>query len=211
MITRLMSAVDGFILPTSPAERSLWERLSLASGTRPLGTGSPVAKSRPPVTLAVVALVMDVTGAAREGAVDLSGRAVGDAAANLRAITGALAEGMDHGSPDLDLIGWWTDAVMDWTSRARTVLGQGPTLRALRGAECPHCGASIARVRQEGEWWLVPAIAVTWIETAGDDMFSVHALHCRGCGAEWLRGVDLDYLIRSMITTNISSETLALP
>lgn len=171
---------------------ALWPRLQTATGLR--GAGQPSHKSRPPATLSVVSLVVDITLAAREGAQDLANHVDPDTPTNLELIAGALIE-----RPDPDLVDWWTSATIEWTHRARIVLGIVRELpRWVHGARCPSCRAMVATHRQDGETWAIPAIGVTWAE-CGDDQWEVTALHCRACGGTWARGTDLDQLVVTML------------
>lgn len=189
----------------APDGLSLWDRLSSASGQLGGRNGRPSAKSRPPATLTVVVLVMDVTAAAREGALDLTGRLGADVPGNLALVVDAVPR---HPHRD-DLTDWWAAALGDWTERARLALGQTPALlRAVYGAHCPVCAARTARVRVNGEALRVPAIGVDWADD-GDEQYRVATVHCRACGVTWLRGLDLDELIDRMLLTNIGNEVLS--
>lgn len=183
----LETAVDGLV--------ALWPRLALANG-EVRGSGQPSHKSRPPATLAVVALVMDVTAAAREGADDLLGRMHATTPDNLLGVVYALGQ-----RPDPDLIAWWTTAATDWTHRARVLLGEEPNLtRDVYGAQCPCCDAMFVVLATEGEHRLTPAIGVVWQEQA-TQQYEVHLVHCRACSATWARGEDLDQLVLIMLAT----------
>lgn len=190
-----------------PEGVSLWDRLSASSGRMPAGNGHPSAKSRPPATLTVVVLVMEVTVAARESAYDLAGRVEADVPGNLALVVQAI-----RGHPNTEDLGcWWSDALADWTARARLALGQTPSLiRAVYGATCPVCARTVARVRLNGETLRVPAIGIDWVDD-GSDGFEVHSVHCRACGLSWLRGLDLDELIDRMWLTNARAESICIP
>jgi Zn-finger nucleic acid-binding protein len=197
----LTRAIDSLVKPSAS---SLWDHLTTTAGRPPPGGGQRARKSRPPATLSIVALTMDISAAAREGACDLAGRARPDAPTNLRAIAEALSR-----RPDDDLTDWWTGAVVEWVHRARHVLGETPSLvRWVYGAACPFCRASVALVRHNAEVLSVPAIAVDWVE--GDDAevadeYRVIAVHCRACGVTWSRGGELDRLVEMMLRTNVGS------
>jgi hypothetical protein len=179
----------------------LWPRLQTATGGR--GIGQPSHKSRPPATLSVVSLVMEVTAAAQESALDVAGHAYPDTTRNLLGIAEALTR-----NPIPDLVTWWTDAIREWTQRARTLLGLVPELpRWVHGGQCPYCLALVAIVNQDGESWVIPAIGVSWSERPGDE-WEVHSLHCRACGVSWTRGQDLDQLVILMLS-NQSREVLS--
>lgn len=171
----------------------LWPRLVTATGGR--GIGQPSHKSRPPASLTVVTLVMDVTIASREGAQELARRIWPDTRDNLRAVAGVLTR-----VPDQDMIDWWTGAIIDWTGRARTVLGYQPELpRWVHGAQCPFCRATVAHSQQDGEAWVVPAIGVQWVEHS-PEQWEVQAVHCRACGAQWTREINLHLLVEMALT-----------
>jgi hypothetical protein len=204
---RLVRAVGALIEPGEVDTRSLWDRLSGATGVHVQGSGHPTAKSRPPATLACVALVIDITRAAREGAEDLAGRVFASVPSNLYAIVDALDL-----RPDDDLIDWWADSSNEWTNRARMILGQTPQLLAsMHGAVCPYCRATTVRSKHQGEWWVIPAIHVQWdsSDTVAQE-YQIHSVHCRACNARWSRGTELDALVDQVIRNNYASETQAL-
>lgn len=189
---RLALAVDTLV--------ALWPRLAVASGESK-GNGHPSHKSRPPATLAVVALVMDVTVAAREGCLDLTGRAHASTPQNLLGVVHGLTE-----DPSEDQADWWTGAAIEWTHRARVLLGEEPNLtRDVYGARCPHCQSVFTVQRTEGEDRLTPAVGVIWRELQPDH-WEVHMVHCRACSSTWARGEDLDYLVMIMLTTQDQAE-----
>lgn len=178
----------------------LWPRLQTVTGAP--GAGQPSHKSRPPATLTVVALVMEVAGAAREGALDLAHQVHRDTVRNLQCVCTALQQQPDH-----DLVEWWTGAVLDWTRRARLVLGYDPALmRHVYGAACPHCGATMVDAQQDGQRVRIPAIGIAW-DGAGDE-WVVHNVHCLGCGNAWARGQDLDTLVLTILAHNTTREVM---
>lgn len=194
----LTDALRALIEPDEIGSQSLWDRLNRSSGQRASVAGDHSPKSKPPATLAVVALVIEISGAAREGADDLAGRVYPSVPSNLYAIVDALDL-----NPNDDLVSWWTEASDDWTQRARQVLGQTPNLMMrLHGARCPYCAATTFVKRQAGETWQLPAISVEWDQTQPIGEYRVRALHCRACDARWLRGVELDNLVCDMLSRN---------
>jgi len=200
-VASLALAVGALIEPSQIDSRSLWDALSTATGQHVAGSGHPTAKSRPPATLAGVALVIDITTAAREGADDLAGRIYANVPSNLYAIVDALSI-----SPDDDLISWWTDASNEWATRARSILGQSSELTiSLHGARCPYCGAVSVRQRQGGEWWVIPAIHIEWDITQTVADYQVNSIVCRSCDARWLRGPELDRLAADALARNYES------
>lgn len=183
MTTELGLAIDGLA--------ELWPKLTTATGVR--GAGQPSHKSRPPATLSVVALVMEITTAAREGAEEV-GMTYRDPLRNLRVVEFTL-----RSESDTDLTQWWLESVHDWTRRARVLLGFEPVLPHQQyGAKCPYCSATVATIRDAGETWKVPAIGVTWAEQPFET-WCVQSVFCRACGAEWTRGTDLDQLVSMML------------
>jgi hypothetical protein len=189
-----------------PAGSSLWDRLSAGAGYQSRDGGHPSAKSRPPATLSVVALTIDVTTAVRESVLDL----VGLPSASLRLDLSRVLGEIDS-RQDLDLIEWWTTSLVVWSQRAAQLLGQSRVLlKELRGAACPYCSARVVRVRADGEDWIRPAIVVDWDSDDLTDAHSVHSLHCRACDAQWLRGVELDELIARTMRANLTLAVLTL-
>lgn len=172
----------------------LWPSLNTSVGSP--GIGQPSHKSRPPATLSVVALVMEVSGAAIECVKELTGKFNREPMVNLRIIAAYLQR-----QPVVDLIEWWTAAVADWLRRARLLLGYQPVLPHQQyGAACPYCSMSVAVVHEAGEAWRVPAIGLTWIEHEYES-WQLQSVYCRNCGAEWVRGIDLDQMVTAVLDT----------
>jgi hypothetical protein len=140
---------------------------------------------------------MEVTAAAKEGAQDLARNVYRDTPKNLMAIAAVLDR-----KPDADLDAWWFSAVVDWTHRARLILGYDPVLlRHVYGASCPYCSATTVHAPQDGQQVRIPAIGITWSGDEGDE-WVVHNVHCHACGATWARGQDLDALVAVMLANN---------
>lgn len=177
-----------------------WDQLDAATGS---GTGGRSASgSRPPAKLSVVSLVSEVAAAAREGAEDLGRwvrrRVTAHPIENLWLIHGALLA-----YPDDDLWSWWSDAVVDWDSRANAILAH--STERLYGAVCPSCGGLWASLTQDG--WTsvqVPAIEVVW------DEVGVRRVWCRNCYRLWERDDDLAELADRVLRTSATLETLAV-
>lgn len=175
-----------------------WDKLAkeVAYGS---GDGARRARgSQPPGKLSVVSLVSEVATAAREGADELAHRYTPDAMANLWLVHEALLA-----KPDDDLLGWWTEAVVEWTERADAILSPHKTGR-LYGARCPVCGHMLAAVHQDGQLVHVPAIEVFWDEAG------VRAIGCRVCGGAWLRDNNLSDLVDRTLRINLAVEVLAI-
>lgn len=205
-----MSSLDEMYAACSalidPRGTSLWDRLRVGAGYQSRDGGHPSAKSRPPASLSVVALVLDVTKAVQESALDLVGRLDVDTRDDL---CNVLAE-IDT-RQDVDLIEWWTTSLNDWALRASQLLGHSRVLlRELRGAACPYCDRRTVRSRIDGEWVSKPSIIVDWDSDDLNDVYTIHSLHCRSCNAQWLRGVELDELIASTMRANLTLAVLTL-
>lgn len=183
---------------------SLWSMLEDASQCRS-GNGGTSRGSRPVISTAVVALVILVGEASTQCAVELTGKTRGNTPANLRCIAANL-----H---DAEQIGWWTDKVRQWALEARTHLRLDPPMsRSIRGAQCPRCGASTVRVRQEDQTVRMPALQITWhvnddAEYHQDEDWQVRAVECRNCKVAWVRG-DMDALIDQVLGVGNSGAEL---
>jgi hypothetical protein len=197
----LYAACSAFV---DPAGSSLWDRLSAGASYQSRDGGHASAKSRPPATLSLVALVIEASTAVRESTLDLVGTVTNDLRVDLSYLLGELDTRADD-----DLIDWWCSSLVDWTQRASQMLGRSRVLlRELRGAVCPYCSAQVVRTRVEREWFSRPAIVVDWDSDELDDVYQVHSLHCRACDAQWLRGVELDELIARQMRANLALAVL---
>lgn len=189
---------------------SLWQQLEDAVPYSGSG-GSAVAKSKPPITTGVVALLIEITDAATEGANDLVGENRRNTPANLRAVAASLA-----GANDIDLTAWWTEKVREWVRKSRELLRLDPDRpRYARGTRCPQCSAKSVSTTVDGETVRTPALAINWSAPEGhqtkhtsDHDWHVRAIECKACESVWWRGDDLDQLVQDMMRANLASETL---
>ena len=161
-------------------------------------TGTTQFGSRPVISTGTVALIIEITEAALEAAVELVGQTRGNTPDNLSATTAHLK--------DTDQIGWWTDQLRTWVNQARTQLHlDPPNSRSARGATCPACGETTAYLKQgPKEYVRTPALAIIWNQPEGDDYhpdtdWRVGAVECRGCAMAWARGETLHTLIDMML------------
>lgn len=191
MLSDLRSAVIDLI---GGGSESTWSQLQRsAAHTGPSG-GHPVARSRVPISMSVVSLVVEMRAAAAEAALEY-GRRSGDVPADLTAILLHLIK-----NPDTDVMIWWTDACREWLTRANVALGHSsPGVRWIRDVACPHCDWRWAWARVDQEAVRTPALAVIW---ANDPTgWRVDSIHCRACGAAWTRqDGDLAGLALSLLT-----------
>jgi hypothetical protein len=190
---------------------SLWEQLEGAVPYSGNG-GSAVAKSKPPITTGVVALLIEITDAAIEGVNELAGENRRTTPANLRAIAAALA-----GKNEPDVTAWWTEKIREWVRSARGLLRLDPDRpRYARGTRCPQCGSKTVTSTIDGENVRTPALAINWAAPEGhttthtnDHDWHVRAIECKACDSVWWRGADLDQLVQDMLRANLSRETMA--
>lgn len=189
---------------------SLWVQLEGAVAYSGNG-GSAVAKSKPPITTGVVALIIEISTATTETATELAGESRRNVPANLRAIAATFV-----GKPDIDLLDWWVTSVKDWVRQARVLLRLDPDRpKWARGTRCPDCGADTATAQQDGETVRTPALSISWSAPEGsrdqhhaDSEWHVRAIECRACSAVWWRGADLDQLVTDMLLANQTKETM---
>lgn len=165
----------------------LWLRLAQANNGAK-GNGHPSPKSRPPASLAGVQLVLEVTGAAREGALELCAKTYRNVPDNLLHIATVLEE-----QDPYDLREWWTGALYEWTHRARVVLGEDPQLmRDIYGARCPECMTMFIMLKVAGEVRLTPTLGVIWREEPNTGDWTIFMVHCRSCAKTWHAGALVD-------------------
>ncbi len=107
---------------------------------------------------------------------------------------------------DDETITWWTWRLDQWgwvIANQLNAVDNGPRPFRLRDSQCPRCGARQTRVREQGEWRLVPPLRIDFREGM------VRAATCSGCGHAWMRGDGLrelgDTLGRSIIANNAES------
>lgn len=183
---------------------SLWDQLGTSSQWGSQETGTSRFGSRPVISTGVVALTIDITQTAREGANDHAPPRPGDqprdTPGNLRAVAANLN--------DPDQIQWWTERARKWVSEARAVLRLDPPRpRSARGSRCPECGEHSTHIEKDGEIIKSPALAITWVGPTDHDYhpdteWKVRAVECRACTAAWFRGDSLDALIGRMLEAN---------
>jgi hypothetical protein len=191
---------------------SLWEQLEDAVPYSGSG-GSAVAKSKPPITTGVVALLIEISDAATEGVNDLVGENRRNTPANLRAVAATLA-----GLNDLDLTAWWTEKLREWVRKARELLRLDPDRpRYARGTACPQCGNKSVATVVDGETVRTPALAINWAPPeqhttrhAADTDWLVRAIECRACDATWFRGDSLSIFTDALLASQ-TQETMADP
>lgn len=219
MSAELSKAVDGLINTTrvrlyrEDTHRgewqtipSLWDQLTSSAQWGSGTGGSSRFGSRPVISTGVVSLIMDITKAATEAAVELAGVTRGNPPDNLRCMAANLT--------DAEQIGWWTEQLRRWTSEARAALQLDPPRpRSARGAKCPDCGADSAYTQQDGETMRIPALAITWVgpddqDYHPDSAWKVRAVECRQCKMAWFRGDSMDTLIGMMMEANRTRETM---
>lgn len=188
---------------------SLWEQLE-TSAMHTSGAGTGAFGSRPTISTGVVSLIIDISTAAAEGAVEHAGKSDRSVPANLLTIASKLMAGND-----LDQLDWWNTALRKWAVKARAELKLNPTRpQYARGIACPDCGAKYAMsTNDEGEKVRTPAVAITWHGPDDenhhpDTDWKVRAVECKVCGQVWWRGPDLDVLVEQMLTANTTKETM---
>lgn len=177
MIADLRSAVIDLV---GGGSESLWSQLQRSAAHEGASAGRPSARSRVPISMTVVSLVIEVSAATAEAAEE-HGRRSYDVPADLTTILLGMIR-----SADRDVCDWWTDQIRDWIVRAQVALGLAPPgTRWIRGADCPCCDSCWASARVDGELVRTPALAVVWAtEPTG---WRVDSIHCRACGASWTR------------------------
>jgi hypothetical protein len=189
---------------------SIWHQLCTSANWGSQDSGTSKFGSRPVISTGVVALTIEITAAAREGANEHAPPRAGDkprdTPGNLRAIAANLN--------DPDQAEWWTSQIRRWINEARSALRLDPPRpRSARGARCPDCQADTTYTDQDGEPVRTPALAITWVGPADQDYhpdteWKVRAVECRCCGSAWFRGDSLDELIGRMLTANQTQETM---
>lgn len=177
MIVDLRSAVIDLI---GGGSESVWSQLQRSAAHEGPSAGRPSPRSRVPISLTVVSLVMEMTSATAEAAEEY-GRRSYDVPADLTTILLGMIR-----TADRDVCDWWTDRCRDWLVRSQVALGLAPPgTRWIRGAACPRCAERTAQATVDGELVRTPALAVIWsTETTG---WRVDSIHCRACGAAWDR------------------------
>jgi hypothetical protein len=177
VIPDLRSAVIDLI---GGGSESLWSQLQRSAAHEGPSHGRPAARSRVPISLSVVSLVIEVTNATGEAAQEY-GRRSYDVPADLTTILLGMIR-----TPDRDVCDWWTDQCRDWLVRAQVALGLAPPgTRWIRGADCPRCDSRWATATVDRETVRTPALAVVWAtEPTG---WRVDSIHCRACAASWTR------------------------
>lgn len=185
---------------------SLWDQLTSSAQWGNGTGGSSRFGSRPVISTGVVSLIMEITTASTEAAVELAGQTRGNTPDNLRCMSANLT--------DAEQIGWWTEQLQRWRSEARSALQLDPPRpRSARGARCPDCGADSAYTQQDGETMRIPALAITWVgpddqDYHPDSAWKVRAVECRQCKVAWFRGDSMDNLIDMMMEANRTRETM---
>jgi hypothetical protein len=185
---------------------SIWDQLTSSAQWGSGEGGSSRFGSRPVISTGVVSLVMEITTATTETAVELVHKTRGNPPDNLRAIAANLT--------DAEQIGWWTEQVRNWTHQARAALRLDPSRpKSARDAKCPDCGADSVYTQRDGESHKIPALAITWVgpddqDYHPDSAWKVRAVECRQCGVGWFRGESLDTLIDQMMQANLTRETM---
>lgn len=195
-------AVDWQTLP------SLWEQLETATMWTGKGEGGGGFGTRPVISTEVVALLIEVSQATSEAAVEFGECSRRHVPQNLRLVAANLPA-------DDDLLAWWLDTVKRWAREARAALRLDPERpQWARDTKCPECGADSARAMRDGEEVRTPALAINWVgpqddEHHPDSAWKVRAVECRSCGASWFRGSGLDDLVTDLMRKNLEQETLA--
>jgi hypothetical protein len=189
---------------------SIWHQLATSArwGSQEAGAGK--FGSRPVISTGVVALTIEITAAAKEGANEHAPPRRGDkrrdTPGNLRAIAASLN--------DPDQAEWWTNQINRWIIEARNNLRLDPPRpKSARGAKCPECDADTTYADHDGEPVRVPALSITWVGPSDHDYhpdteWKVRAVECRGCGSAWFRGDSMDTLIGRMLEANRTQETM---
>ncbi len=92
---------------------------------------------------------------------------------------------------DAETIQWWQWRFDQWhriLSNQLNAADNGPRPFRLRDSPCPECGARQTRVKEQGEWRMVPPLRIDF----RDGM--VRAATCSECGHAWMRGDALNEL-----------------
>lgn len=219
----LYAALDALILPTrtriirdvtKQAEwhtiPSVWDQLSQSTAWSGGNGGGGAYSSRPTISAGAIDIISAATAAAAEAAKEHTGSTRRTTPDNMRAVAASLGT-----SRDQDQITWWTEALIRWTSDARTILGLNPPLpRNLRKTVCPQCGADVILTdNNAGEKVRTSALTIIWTCPPGDAHktdtdWTVRAIQCQSCNATWFRGSDLDHLIANVLNDNTTRETM---
>lgn len=208
MTAELWGAVDGLTKPyRQRLERdggatewvqvgSLLEQLTEAVQSGAGDSGPGVQGSRPPLDVACVSLLIEISDAVRDGCRGFDIKRRFDTAADLRQLASRLTREQDN----TDEIAWWVEALRGWCSRIRATISSDPDRSwRLHGIPCPDCSTRYVHEWDDGQKLRRPAIHVIWSNGL------VRAIQCNACAATWYRGTDLDDLCARLLnqqTTN---------
>lgn len=195
---------------------SLIEQLEAAVGRDGPSNGTGSSRARPPISVGVAALLIDIGDTAAAAVRERHGHQLHNIADNLRRIAADRAE-----LPVTDEdVKFWIDTLTRWTRRAKAALGTEPKYpQGLRGIRCPNCGADHTTGTNDiGEKVKIPALQFAWsepVDLTPDQLPEdrrMRAVQCAMCGETWWAGAQLWQLqaqIDAVIRQNLEQETLA--
>ena len=155
-------AVEWFILP------SLWDQLIEAMEKNTGDQGNGKMRSRPPMNMAAMSLLLRIAGMVRDerhqrlreakASADgarvrtLKGRPPLNTPGELRQVISDVIRSGDQPIRDTEwtIFEWWEDQIRAWSSQIRTTIGVGDTWR-LYGAACRTCRAMTVPAFEDGK------------------------------------------------------------